>query len=187
MSELLHWLKSGNRPHDPWVANAMLQRIGRFVNGENTRVYLSLFDSMPGRQDNLTLLNEVEDVQALPLLQYWESLPGAAIGKQQLQSNIERLEGREKRAETSACCEPTEACLRQHVTQGMEPNRIANEEQAHHWLSTPPGGTGTVQLRYTDGLQRSAEVEEKGGRGQTWEFLYSCWRRTDAAAPSASK
>ena len=185
VSDMLHWLKAGNRPRDAWVTNAMLQRIGRFVTGDNTRVYLSLFESMPGRQDNLTLLNEVEDAQALPLLKYWLSLPGAADGKQQLQYGVERLEGRQKHAPSAACCEPSEGCLRQHVMRGAGPARITNEKEAHQWLNAPAAGKTDFTLRFTGELQRSAEVEWKGGTRQTWEFLYGCWQRTDAAAPAA--
>ena len=185
ISDLLHWLKAGNRPHDSWVANAMLQRIGRFVSDDNTRVYLSLFDAMPGRQQNLTLLNEIEDTQALPLLKYWVSLPGAADGKQQLQYNIDRLEGRQKRAAVKACCDPSEACLRQHVARGAAPARITNEKEAHDWLVMPAAAKARLSVRFTDELKRSAEVESKGGSRQTWEFLYGCWQRTDTAAPAS--
>jgi hypothetical protein len=186
ISELLHWLKAGNRPRDPWVTNAMLQRIGRFVTGDNTRLYLSLFELMPGRQENLTLLNEVEDAQALPLLKYWMTLPGAANGKQQLQDNINRLEGRQKRAPASACCEPTESCLRQRLAQAGAPANITTEEEAHRWLSTPPTAAAGFKLQFTDELKRAAEIEGKGGTRQTWEFLYGCWRRTDASVPARS-
>ncbi|HLK50957.1 MAG TPA: hypothetical protein VKT49_22605 [Bryobacteraceae bacterium] len=178
VSELLRWLKAGNRPRDPWVANAMLQRIGRFVRGENTRAYLGLFESMPGRQDSLTLLNEVEDPQALPLLNYWVSLPGAADGKQQLQYNIDRLKSRQKRA-PSACCEPSEACLRQRVEQSAAASKIPTAEEAHRWLTMADVGKSNLKIRFQDELKRSADVEGKTGVRQTWEFLYGCWQRTD--------
>ena len=186
ISELLRWLKGGNRPHDPWVANAMLQRIGRFVTGANTRTYLSLFEAMPGRQDNLTLLNEIEDAEALPLLKYWVSLPAAAEGRQQLQYNIDRLESRQKRAPAAACCEPSEACLRQKVVQSAASLKTTTPDQAHRWLTERAARTDGFTLRFLDQLKRSAEVEIKGGRRQTWEFLYGCWQRTDApgGAPS---
>src|SRR5262249_53422471 len=178
VSELLRWLKAGNRPRDPWIANAMLQRIGRFVRGENTRVYLRLFESMPARQDNLTLLNEVEDPQALPLLKYWVSLPGAGDGKQQLQYNIDRLESRQMRA-LSACCEPSEVCLRQRVEQSAAPFKIATAEEAHGWLKMASVSKSDLRIRFKDELKRSAEVNGKAGLRQTWEFLYGCWQRTD--------
>jgi hypothetical protein len=186
ISGLLQWLKAGNRPHDAWVTNAMLQRIGRFVRDDDMRVYLSLFDTMPGRQQNLTLLNEVEDAQALPLLKYWVGLPGAPDGKQQLQYNIDRLESRQKRA-PAACCEPSEACLRQRVARDAAPARITNEKEAHEWLIAPPAAKARFSVRFTDDLKRSAEVDGKGGARQTWEFLYGCWRRTDAVAPASKQ
>lgn len=186
ISDLLHWLKAGNRPRDPWVTNAMLQRIGRFVNGANTRTYLSLFEAMPARQDNLTLLNEIEDPDALPLLKYWVSLSGAEQGRQQLEYNIDRLESRQKHAPPAACCEPTEACLRQKVAQTVTVLKITTPEEAHHWLTTPAGRTTGFTVRFMDQLKRSAEVEIKGGKRQAWEFLYGCWQRTDAPGPASS-
>ena len=103
-----------------------------------------------------------------------------------LDRTIDLLKNRSARQATSveACCEATEACLRQQVKRNAASGPVAeapfrSEEQARRWL-----GGGTVagddsQIRYVDELRHSAIIRRSDGREQNWKYLSDCWQNTD--------
>jgi hypothetical protein len=62
---------------------------------------------------------------------------------------------------------------------------IHSEEEAREWLAqTRP--SRDVTIHYADELKRAATVRSRNGAEQHWEYIYDCWRNTDAHAPEAA-
>lgn len=188
LDTLLAWVEAGNRPRDEAVENRLLQKIGRFVSGPETRRYLAVMNRLPGRQEKLTLLNEMEDPQALPVLRYWVGLGAPAAERQQLQYAINRLE-QAKRVQSSreSCCDDTEACLRKHVSQPDPAETIGSEQELRLWLLSGVTSDPALTVSFTDELKHQATVSPANGPRQSWEYLYDCWRRTDSQGDAGAR
>jgi hypothetical protein len=188
LNALLSWRESGAQPKDPWVANHMLYNLGEFVSGAYTLRWLRLFNAHPERNKNWWILGDFQDPAALPLLEYWSTLPAPKDQTEMLKGRILYLQSRahSKSAAARACCEPTEACLLEHVKSAPgEPETIHTEAGARQWLrGERPSSEVTVD--YTDPLKRAATVHKKTGAEEHWEYLYDCWRNTSAPAEKAS-
>jgi hypothetical protein len=120
LNTLLAWLESGERPRDPWVFNHLLYHLAPLVSGDDTFRLLGLFNALPQRNDNWWIVQSLRDPAALPLLDYWVTLPAPANQQQMLKNTIATLErsAAQTRATTksTACCGPSEECLRQQLS-----------------------------------------------------------------------
>jgi hypothetical protein len=188
LNALLTWRESGAQPKDPWVANHMLYNLAEFVSGDDTLRWLRLFNAHPQRNHNWWILGDLQDPAALPLLQYWSTLPAPKDQAEMLKGRITYLQnrGRSKSTATRPCCEPTEACLLEQVNRSPnEPAEIHSEKEAREWLArTSP--SREVTIHYADAMKRAATVHRKTGADQHWEYLYDCWRNTDAPKQEAA-
>jgi hypothetical protein len=182
VNDLLRWLESGARPRDPWVSNHMLYNLCGLVSGEDTRRLLRIFNAHPERNKNWWIVARLEDPDALPLLEYWSSLPAPQDQAEMLKARVNFLQSRSRshRSGAAGCCQATEACLLEQLDR-IEPLSagIHSDEEARHWLARGRASAGEFTIHYTDPLQRSAVVRSKDGREQRWEYLYDCWRNTD--------
>ena len=187
---MLDWLDAGARPRDDVVLNHTIYHLAEFTSGDDTRRLLRIFNALPQRNQNWWILQMLRDPAALPLLQYWSTLPAPSDQQQMLAHVIERLAnvkpGNAKAP--AACCAATEECLLQQVRQNTAAvvaadTQIHSEEEAVKWLAD--GVTAEkFTVRYTDDLKRSAVVRRGDGAEEKWQYLYDCWRRTDT--PSAA-
>ena len=186
LNALLQWLESGARPKDPWVYNHMLYHLADFVSGNDTRRFLRFFNAHPERAKNYWIIEHLSDPAALPLLEYWSTLPAPPDQLENLKSIIARLDNRShtRSPATTPCCEATEICLLDHLTHAepASPIEIHSEKDAQAWLHSTSPAASDFKIAYTDDSKRSATVTFKAGFDQHWEFIYDCWRRTDPAA-----
>lgn len=188
VTTLLKWLESGARPKDAWVSNHLVYNLFRWVNGEDARRLLRIFNAHPQRNQNWWILGRLQDPEGLPLLRYWATLQAPKEQTEMLVGMIRSLESRSRShpAGNHACCQATEACLVEQLNAAATPveGEIHTEAEARAWLNQKPGAAADYQIRYADELKRSARVRRKGGEEEHWEYLYDCWRRTDAAQKS---
>jgi hypothetical protein len=195
LDAMLDWLDAGGRPRDDVVLNHTIYHLAEFTSGDDTRRLLRIFNALPQRNQNWWILQTLQDPAALPLLRYWSTLPSAPAGadqQQTLEHVIGRLENaRPGTAKTSvACCAATEECLLQQVRQSTAAvvaadTQIRSEEEAIKWLADG-AAAAKFTIRYTDELKRAAVVRGGDGAEEKWQYLYDCWRRTDAAPAAAA-
>ena len=206
LDAMLDWLDSGARPRDPVLLNHMIYHLLEFTSGDDTRRLLSVFNALPMRNQNWWILQTLRDRAALPLLNYWSTLPAAnqtepsqqakaQVNDQQeiLQHVIAALGSQSptNRAAAAACCEATELCLLQQVrhntaTALSADTEIHSEEEARKWLAGGSGPAVEIKIRYADELKRSAGVRLSDGAEEKWQYLYDCWRRVDEPAATKS-
>jgi hypothetical protein len=181
-NQLLDWLESGHRPQDRVVLNHMIYCLVSQTRGRNTRRLLALFNNLPDRNKNWWILTPLEDPTALPLLNYYATLPAPKDQHQELAALIENSQRTSKVPEKHAtCCEPTEACLRSKLgEESNQQSRIRSEEGARAWLRGALTSRPAYQIKFSGPLRRVATVHRQGKRDQRWEYLYDCWRKTDA-------
>jgi hypothetical protein len=185
--DLLHWLEAGHRPHDRVVTNHMIYALMSQTRGQNTRRLLGIFNDLADRNSNWWILVPLDDASALPLLNFYQTLPSPDDQHRELVSTIERLEKKPKNAaKGQPCCEATEACLRTILGEGVdegdsEEERITSEAKARLWLSGELAPKSKFKIEFSGPLQRAAIVHERHGSDQHWEYIYDCWRRTDVA------
>ena len=188
LNALLTWRESGAQPKDPWVANHMLYNLAEFVSGDDTRRWLRLFNAHPQRNQNWWILGDLQDPAALPLLEYWSTLPAPKDQAEMLKGRIAYLQNRSrsKSAATRPCCDPTETCLLEQVNRSViDVVTIHSEAEAREWLART-SLPNEVTIHYADAMKRAATIHMKTGSDQHWEYLYDCWRNTDAHAPEAA-
>jgi hypothetical protein len=142
LNAMLHWLESGARPKDPWVYNHMLYHLADFVSGNDTHRLLLFFNAHPERAKNYWIIEHLSDPAAIPLLEYWSTLPAPPDQLEDLKSLIARLDNRNHRNSpaTTPCCEATEICLLDHLTHAEPPSpfEIHSEKDAQAWLRQAP-------------------------------------------------
>jgi len=191
LNALLAWLESGARPRDPWVSNHLLYHLAGLVSDDDTFRLLRLFNAHPQRNQNWWIVQNLRDPAALPILQYWSTLPAPQNQQEMLQAAIKNLENRNQRssAPSKACCGPTEDCLRQQLSRsaavaGTPDVVIHSEEEARAWLRGKAAPPEDFAIRYTDDLKRVAIVSRKNGAEEHWQYLYDCWRNTDEKTTS---
>jgi hypothetical protein len=182
LNTLFGWLESGARPKDPWVYNHMLYNLAGLVAGDDTLRLLRIFNAHPQRNQNYWIIADLQDPAAIPLIQYWSTLPAPKDQLEVLTVLMTNLDnrGRMHSFATRPCCEATEACLIDHLTR-VEPASSAgihSDEEARQWLARSKSAPIDFTIRYTDDLKRSAIVHRKSGPEEHWEFLYDCWRNT---------
>jgi hypothetical protein len=184
--DLLRWLETGHRPQDRVVFNHMLYNLLPQTRGANTRRVLAFFNNLPDRNNDWWILAQLEDVSALPLLRYYDTLPAPKDQHEQLLGIITRLERRPTRpGQNATCCEATQACLRSLLEQDApQEARIPSEQSAHAWLEGTLESKTSYHIAFSGPLERTATVHRLHGPDEHWEYLYDCWRRTDAAASS---
>jgi len=188
LNALLKWRESGAQPKDPWVSNHMLYNLAGLVSGDDTLRWLRLFNAHPQRNRNWWILGNLRDPVALPLLEYWSTLPAPKDQLEMLKGRINYLQGvsRSSSSVKKACCDPTEACLLEHVKQSArEPATIHSEQQAREWLGHITRDQD-ITIHYADELKRAATVRTKNGAEQHWQYLYDCWHNADAHEPEAA-
>jgi hypothetical protein len=184
--DLLRWLEAGHRPRDRVVTNHMIYALMSQTRGQNTRRLLAIFNDLADRNSNWWILMPLEDASALPLLDFYQTLPSPDDQHQQLVSTIEHLEKRPRNSmKGQPCCEATEACLRTILGEGegendSEQERITSEARARLWLSGQLTSKSAFKIEFSGPLQRTATVHERDVSDQHWEYIYDCWRRTDA-------
>lgn len=182
--DLLRWLEAGHRPRDRVVTNHTIYALMSQTRGQNTRRLLAIFNDLADRNSNWWILMPLEDASALPLLNFYETLPSPDDQRQELVTTIERLQKRPKSsAKIEHCCEATEACLRTILGEGAgdnEDEKITSEAKARLWLSGELTSKAAFKIEFSGPLQRTATVHESHGSDQHWEYIYDCWRRTDA-------
>jgi hypothetical protein len=152
-----------------------------FVSGDDTRRCLRLFNSWPQRNQNWWILTNLQDVEALPVLRYWNTEPAPAQQAANLQTLINNLERitRSGRGPGKSCCAATRECLLQHLSRSTsDAAEIRSEHDVQAWLAGKNPGPG-VSITFADELQRVATVHRAGAGDEHWEYLYDCWRRTD--------
>jgi hypothetical protein len=187
---LLKWLESGARPKDAWVANHLIYNLFRWVSGGETQRLLRIFDAHPQRNQNWWILARLQDPDALPLLRYWATLPAPKDQAQMLGGLIHSLSvrGRSHPAGGHPCRQATETCLVDQLNAAAAPveAEIHTEAEVRAWLREKPGSPVNFGIGYEGDLKRSAIVRRKGGAEEQWEYLYDCWRQTDASQKSDS-
>jgi hypothetical protein len=180
--DLLRWLEAGHRPSDRVVTNHMIYALMSQTLGQNTRRLLAIFNDLADRNNNWWILMPLEDASALPLLSFYQTLSSPKDQHQELIATIARLEKTPKNsAKGQTCCEATEACLRAILGEGAgEEERISSEAKARLWLSGELAPKAAFKIEFSGPLQRTATVHERHASDQHWEYIYDCWRRTDA-------
>jgi hypothetical protein len=180
--ELLRWLEAGHRPRDRVVTNFTIHALMSQTRGQNTRRLLAIFNDLADRNSNWWILLPLEDASALPLLNFYQTLPSPNDQHQELVAAIERLENRKNIAANGAtCCEPTESCLRSTLGEApVDDEKITSEAKARRWLSGELSAQSAFKIDFYGPLQRTAAVHARHGSDQQWEYIYDCWRRTDA-------
>ncbi len=187
--DLLRWLETGHHPQDRVVFNHMIYDLLPHTHGDNTRRLLTFFNKLPDRNSNWWILMPLEDASALPLLRYYETLSAPENQQQQLLgiiSRMERLQAMPQKAAT--CCEPTQQCLRSLLlTDSPADVKIDSEQTARAWLAGKLAPKPSYDIAFSGPLERTATVHRSQGLDEHWQYLYDCWRRTDAAtAPKSS-
>ncbi len=187
---LLTWLETGARPQHLWVRNHMLYGLARHVQGQHTRRLLSVFNALPDKTEHWWALSPLNDPSALPLLRYWHGLPAEKQQQDELALLISQLEsgGRgflDQRARP--CCHATRECLTAQLqSQRLQPGQqeLRNEAEAQAWLAAMPAMSPEPEIRFSDELERIAEVRLPGqAQVQAWEHLYGCWRFVGTQVP----
>ena len=194
LNTLLAWLESGKRPQDQWVWNHLIYHLAALVASDGTFRLLRLFNALPQRNQNWWIVQNLRDPAALPIMRYWATLPAPQNQQQMLQGAITRLQNAAAHPPAgtqSACCEPTEDCLRQQLSAsaaaaGTPDIVIHSEEEARAWLSRKSAPPQDFAIRFTDDLKRSAIVTGKSGAEQHWQYLYDCWRNVDETNATAA-
>jgi hypothetical protein len=102
LDAMLDWLEAGARPRDAVVLNHMIYHLAAFTSGDDTRRLLRVFDKLPGRNQNWWILQTLRDPEALPLLQYWSTLPAPRDQQEILEHTIGSLVSRSA-SRGSAC------------------------------------------------------------------------------------
>ena len=184
-NDLLGWFEQGKRPDNRIVRNILLEELVRAIPPEQTRRFLRVLHRQPEKSSAWWVLGNLNDPDALPMLRYWKSLPASKEQLDSLNSAIRNLEAqlsRGKPGEMPVCCLPERICLvsqvrRQELTAGAV--HIETEQQALAWLDQKDGDKGGVDIRFTDPLERMAEVRLGTAALQRWEHLYGCWQRVD--------
>jgi hypothetical protein len=187
--DLLRWLETGHRPLDRVVFNHMIYNLLPHMRRDNTRRVLTFFNNLPDRNSNWWILMRLEDASALPLLRYYETLPVPENQHQQLLgiiSRMERLQAMPQQAAT--CCEPTQQCLHTLLEKDSPQDvKIASENAARAWLKGSLEPKASYDIAFSGPLDRAATVHRSHGLDEHWEYLYDCWRRTDAVTLQPSK
>lgn len=187
--DLLHWLETGHRPQDRVVFNHMIYNLLPHTRRDNTRRVLTFFNNLPDRNNNWWILSQLEDTSALPLLRYYETLAAPKDQHEQLLGIITSLERRQAHPEKIAtCCEPTQACLRSLLESDLpEDTKIQSEQSARTWFSGTLEPKTSYDIAFSGPLERTATVHRSHGPDEHWEYLYDCWRRTDAGPSQPPK
>ena len=182
-NDLLHWLETGHRPEDRVVFNHMIYCFLSHTRGENTRRLLMFFNSLADRNSNWWILSPVEDDSALPLLRFYATLPAPADQHQQLLGIITRFERRKAIPDkTPTCCDATQACLRSILEKDTPQDiTVDSEQSARAWLKGTLEPKKSYDVAFSGPLERTATVRRAHDPDEHWEYLYDCWRRTDAA------
>jgi hypothetical protein len=191
LNALLAWLESGAHPQDPWVWNHLLYHLAALVAGDDTFRLLSLFNSLPQRNQNWWIVQNMRDPAALPIFDYWVTLPAPQNQQEMLKAAIHNLENRAATASNGAksagCCGPTEDCLRQQLSaniaadgDGLD-NLIHSEDEARAWLARKSAPPAAFAIRYLDDLKRDAIVSRKGVPDEHWQYVYDCWHHIGIA------
>ena len=102
LDAMLDWLVADARPRDAVVLNHMIYHLAAFTSGDDTRRLLRVFDKLPGRNQNWWILQTLRDPEALPLLQYWSTLPAPRDQQEILEHTIGSLVSRSA-SRGSAC------------------------------------------------------------------------------------
>lgn len=183
--QMLRWLESDHRPQDRVVFNHMIYCLLSQTRDRNTRRLLVLFNNLPDRNKNWWMLMPLEDESALPLLNFYLTLPAPSDQKQELAGVIENLQRRNNAPHKPAtCCEPTQECLRSRLEEGsFSQVKITSEQSARAWLKGILVSASEYQIHFSGPLGHSAIAHRAGSPDQHWEYLYDCWRRTDADVP----
>lgn len=189
-ADLLSWFEKGKRPANRIVRNILLWELVGAIAPEQTRRFLGVLHRQPEKSSAWWILDKLNDPDALPILRYWATLPA---NKEQLDSlkaailNLEAQVSPNKPGATQACCLPNRTCLvsqlrLQKLTVGAA--LIETEQQVLIWLGGKGGSQDAakqdgVDIRFTDALERMAEVRFGAAVPQHWEHLYGCWQRVD--------
>jgi hypothetical protein len=191
LNELLAWLESGARPQDPAVGNHLLYQLAGSVRGDDTRRWLRVFTNRPDLAQSWWILADLRDPTALPILRYWSTLPTSKDQAEILSSVIDTLAktAAPGRAQATACCRPTEACLVTQATRAGAPApvTIGSEDEAAKWLASGSAPEPGVAVHFTDPSNRIALVRDGDGAEQRWQYVYDCWRRVDGASGGATR
>jgi hypothetical protein len=173
LNALLAWLESGRRPQDQWVWNHLLYHLAALVAGDDTYRLLRLFNAQLQRNQNWWIVQNLRDPAALPLLDYWATLPAPANQLQMLKVAISRLQNVAARgaagAKSPPCCGPTGDCLRQQLSAsaaaaGTPDVVIHSEEEARAWLAGKSAPPEDFAIRYTDDLKRHRHPQKRRRR-----------------------
>ena len=163
----------------------MLEDIVHAITPKQTRRFLRVLHRQPEKSSAWWILSNLNNPDALPMLHYWTTLPASKDQLDMLKGailNLERQISRGKSDDAPMCCLPDRACLisqlRVHALTVNAP-RFVNEQQALAWLNKKGGEKNNVDIRFTDPLERMAEVRLGADVPQHWEHLYGCWQRVD--------
>lgn len=182
LEALIAWLESGRRPQNPFVHNHLLYGIARHTDGAATRRFLRLLAAREDLTRSFWILTPLQDVAALPLLLYWQTLDIAeASQRDALERIVVRLEGMGPRMTVdAACCRPTRECLDAWI-QSRAPGfgSIGGADEARAWLDDSPPEDEKPAVTFLDDLSRVASVTRQEGETERWEHLFGCWRRVD--------
>lgn len=180
--EMIRWLVQGKRPSDRIVRNILLWDLVRNISPDQTRRFLRALHHQSDRPETWAVLDRLHDPGALPLLRYWATLPASQEQLKGLRSVILNLEAQAVQGtpgNAADCCVPDRACLSAHVRYRnllVGTATIKTEAQALAWLKQEAGGQDGIIVRFTDPLERIAEVQTGAREPQRWEYLYGCWQ-----------
>lgn len=199
LDAMLAWLDAGGPPRDLVVMNHMIYHLAEFTSGDDTRRLLRIFNALPRRNQNWWILQTVRDQAALPLLEYWSTLPAPKDQQELLEHTIDNLRRRTpgKAAAAAVCCEATVGCLLEQVrntaalaaangaSASSQASSIRTEEEARKWLQGGEPAADEFKVHYDDELNRSAIVRRSDGTETRWQYLYDCWRKTNPAVSAS--
>ncbi len=75
------------------------------------------------------------------------------------------------------CCEPSEACLRQHAAlESSHEARFTDDAEVARYLDRLAQNTD-IRIEYLDALKRRASVAAAGGKKVLYEHWLGCWRK----------
>lgn len=186
--ELLVWFDQGKRPLNRIVRNIMLEDIVHAVKPEQTRLFLRALHRQPEKASTWWILSYLNDPDALPILRYWATIPASKDQLDSLKGAIMMLEQEispDKPDSAPTCCQPDRACLLSQLhlqALTVDAPRIVTEQQALAWLNNKSSKKDDADIRFTDTLERVAEVRLGAVAPQHWEHLYGCWQRVDIPA-----
>ncbi|MES2296412.1 MAG: hypothetical protein V4582_05185 [Pseudomonadota bacterium] len=164
--------------------------VGEMMRPQDQALFLKGYLALPLRDEHAFYpIEHVSDRRLLPVVAYLaerERDPATRAGARAAYDQF----ARRLRDAPPACCEASEACLRQQLAaDDAAPLHFDNDAAAARYLDAidqagakdeaPPA---RVQITFTDALRRRAIVKgPDGADGQAWEHWLGCWR----AAPPA--